>query len=236
MDERCPCKLCGENAAVPRYDLQDTVVFACTRCDFHFIRYLDATAPPAEDGEGLDEKAWNYIEERLPSAAGLLPARLGLVQKYRALAGARCLDVGAGVGQFLLRLAGEGALAQGIEPSRLRRRFAEGKFGLRLDSEPVESRCWQERFAANFDVVTLWDVIEHVNSPLETVRSIYALLKPGGLLFIDTPSRQAPAYRLSELFYRLSRRADIALSAKLLRPRAFRSQADLHSRAVGRAG
>ncbi len=76
--------------------------------------------------------------------------------------------------------------------------------GLQLHPEPVENRYW-EGFSDHFDAVTLWEVIEHVNDPLATVRGTCRLLKPGGLIFLETPSRTAPAYRLSEWCYRRSR-------------------------------
>ena len=53
-------------------------------------------------------------------------------------------------------------------------------------------------------LVTLWDVIEHVNFPVETMEAVQRILRPGGMLFIDTPSREAASYRLSERLYRLT--------------------------------
>jgi hypothetical protein len=53
-------------------------------------------------------------------------------------------------------------------------------------------------------VVTLWDVLEHVNFPSETLQNAYNVTKPGGWLFLDTPRRDALYYRLSEWSYRLS--------------------------------
>lgn len=199
------CKLCGEKAAAPAYDLQETIVQACRRCDFHFITYLD---PPSRDGEGggeLDEKAWRYIEERLSCDDRLLDARIDFIKRFGGICGSECLDVGAGVGQFMMRLSQEGARSsEGIEPSRKRREFARRRFDLELCEATVESPCWQENCRERFDLITLWDVIEHVNFPLETVRCAGHLLKPGGLLFIDTPSREVPSYRISQWFYRLT--------------------------------
>jgi 2-polyprenyl-6-hydroxyphenyl methylase/3-demethylubiquinone-9 3-methyltransferase len=198
------CKLCGEESAAPLYKLQDMVVHACCRCDLHFIDYLDELSAEREDRGVLEEKARKFIDERLPSIEGLLTPRIALLANYLELCGARCLDIGAGVGQFIQRLNAAGAQGYGIEPSRLRRQFAAERFGLKLHPEPVENRCW-ERFSDYFDAVTLWEVIEHVNDPLATVRGACRLLKTGGLIFLETPSRTAPAYRLSEWCYRLSR-------------------------------
>lgn len=60
--------------------------------------------------------------------------RLEFVRERCPLTGAHCLDIGAGVGEFVQRLASEGALASGLEPSRLRRDFARLRFGFALNS------------------------------------------------------------------------------------------------------
>jgi SAM-dependent methyltransferase len=39
-----------------------------------------------------------------------------------------------------------------------------------------------------FDVITLWDVIEHVPDPLDAIRDLYRALKPGGKLYLATPN------------------------------------------------
>ncbi|HXD09481.1 MAG TPA: methyltransferase domain-containing protein, partial [Anaerolineales bacterium] len=55
-----------------------------------------------------------------------------------------------------------------------------------------------------FDVVTLWDVIEHVNYPHEALQSAANVLKQGGLLLIDTPCRDSFYHQFGALTYKLS--------------------------------
>ncbi|MBE0597990.1 MAG: class I SAM-dependent methyltransferase [Desulfuromonadales bacterium] len=200
------CKLCGQATAAPRFHLHSTTVYVCSVCDFHAINYLDQV--PRGEGDappGVDSKARAYIEERLGEADRWLPARLQLLRRHCQLPAPRVLDVGAGVGQFLSLLASQGASIFGIEPSRVRREFARLHFGLDLSGTLIEHPQWQQHHAGFFDLITLWDVIEHVNFPVATLEAAYGLLKPGGLLFIDTPSRDAASYRLSEALYRLTR-------------------------------
>jgi len=52
--------------------------------------------------------------------------------------------------------------------------------------------------------VTLWDVIEHVNYPFQTLKCAANVLKAGGLLLIDTPCRDSFYHQSGELTYRLS--------------------------------
>ena len=46
--------------------------------------------------------------------------------------------------------------------------------------------------APSFDAITLWDVIEHVPDPLDTMRRVASLLKPGGVVMILTPNLGSP--------------------------------------------
>lgn len=205
MSSHPVCKLCGSPTTRPTYNLGDGVVYACMVCDFHFLDRLDPTpADEGRQGPSLSAAGHAYLEERLSGNARLLGRRLELVRSYRALPGARCLDLGSGVGQFLQLLTMAGAEAQGIEPSRLRRDFASERLGLHLDGRRIEDPYWQRSCAAGFDLVTLWDVLEHVNAPVATLAGVQHVLAPGGLLFIETPSRDSIWYRLSEWSYRCS--------------------------------
>ncbi|HKL49461.1 MAG TPA: class I SAM-dependent methyltransferase [Desulfuromonadales bacterium] len=200
------CKLCGSWSAAPLYRLSRSTVYACSLCDFHAVDLLDPL--PGQDTPGgrrtLDERSAKYMEERMKEVDPLLPLRLKLLREHSSPQGARCLDIGAGTGQFMERIIGEGGSVRGLEPSGLRREFAWRKYGFRLLEETIESFSDRQEQAACFDMATLWDVIEHVNFPLETLQGAIRILKPGGFLFIDTPSRDSVAYRLSEWAYRLS--------------------------------
>ncbi|WP_305043495.1 class I SAM-dependent methyltransferase [Geoalkalibacter sp.] len=199
------CKLCGQQAAEPFCRLTGGTLQVCRHCDFHFLDHLDPLPSGNEEQpRELDEKSWKYISERLGTGEGELPWRLRLVEKYCRLPGAQCLDIGAGVGQFLLLLRAAKANGTGIEPSRLRRLFARREFDLHLEEQTIEAPQWREKYSEYFDVITLWDVIEHVNFPAETLSCAFQLLKPGGALLIDTPSRTVLPYRLSLVAARLS--------------------------------
>lgn len=213
------CKLCGATAASPKYQLKKTTVYACAACDFHFINHLDSL--PSESPP-LDRKAWDYIAGRLPGSEAQLRKNLLLVQRHISLSGMHCLDIGAGAGVFAQLLAEAGAVVQGIEPQGVFREFAGRKFGLALHGETLDARHWQEGFAGFFDVVTLWDVFEHVNFPVETLQNAYNVMKPGGWLFLDTPRRDALFYRASEWSYRLSSGTNSLLLDSLYSPLPFR--------------
>lgn len=196
------CKLCGHSSATPVCHLETNRLYVCGDCDFHFLDRLD---PPANDVPvTLTSQQQHYIDKRLTGNLRILQSRLLLVREFENLRDRLCLDIGTGVGQFLTLLSEAGARAEGIEPSGLRREYAREKFGLSLNHRPVEDPAWRRR-SDGFDVITLWDVLEHVNDPVRTVQAAADLLKPGGLLFVETDNRDSSHYRLSRLLCRLTR-------------------------------
>lgn len=211
------CKLCATFAASPKYKLKKTTVYACAACGFHFINHLDSlpSEPTGDASRPLDPKAWDYIEGRLPASEKQLRKNLLLVKRHTSLSGAHCLDIGAGAGLFAHLLAEEGAFVQGIEPQSIFREFAQRKFGITLNRETIDAGQWQQGFAGFFDIVTLWDVFEHVDFPAETLQNAFNVIKPGGWLFLDTPRRDAFFYRICEWSYRLSNGANSRLLESL---------------------
>jgi 2-polyprenyl-3-methyl-5-hydroxy-6-metoxy-1,4-benzoquinol methylase len=107
---------------------------------------------------------------------------LHLIEKAYGKKG-RLLDVGAATGFFLDLARARGWETAGVEPSDYAAGLGRAK-GLDVRTGTLDA------FAADkhsFDAITLWDVIEHVPDPRETMRQVRELLKPGGIVAINTP-------------------------------------------------
>lgn len=102
------------------------------------------------------------------------------------LAGAagRLLDVGCGTGTFLDGMRSAGWQVVGVEPIESAAEYARRR--LRLDVSPDLEAIPHP--ACSFDVITLWDVLEHVPYPARTLRDAHRLLKPGGWLVLSVPN------------------------------------------------
>lgn len=97
--------------------------------------------------------------------------------------GARVLDIGTAGGAFLEAARRFGYDAWGLEPSAFR--VSRGKErGLQIEQGVIESHNFAP---ASFDMVSLWDVIEHLPDPLDALKRIRGLLKPGGILLLNFP-------------------------------------------------
>lgn len=206
MDELTPCKLCKAPGGRLTYRLREADVFVCAHCGFHYTAHLDSldSIRPEVDSLCLTDKERSYIASQLESNPQRFENQATIVQQYVELRGRRVLDIGCGGGRFLSLVKSRGAQAVGLELSDPRIQYARSVYGLDVWKYPVDHAFWQEGHREAFDVLTLWDVIEHVNSPDEMVQSASRLLAPGGLLFIDTPCRDAMLHRLGALCARLS--------------------------------
>lgn len=90
-------------------------------------------------------------------------------------------DIGCGDGLFLKSASGQGFSIGGLEPLDKAREQAQKKLGCEIDKEPFESSRGE-----GVDVVTAWQVIEHVEKPGELFETVCKNLKPGGLFAVST--------------------------------------------------
>jgi 2-polyprenyl-6-hydroxyphenyl methylase/3-demethylubiquinone-9 3-methyltransferase len=188
-----------------KYKLKNANVYVSSD-GFHFIDYLDPVGEisPEIDASQLTVEEASYIETQLQANAQKFNNQANIVKKHLLHQNAKVLDIGCGGGLFLSLLKQDGAEVIGIELSDSRAQYAKSIHDLEIDKHPIENDFWQKGFANHFDAVTLWDVIEHVNYPMQTMQSAVNVLKPGGLLLIDTPCRDSFYHRFGEFTYRLT--------------------------------
>jgi 2-polyprenyl-3-methyl-5-hydroxy-6-metoxy-1,4-benzoquinol methylase len=187
------------------YKLRNANVYVSSD-GFHFTDYLDPVEEisPEIDGTQLTNQESSYIETQLQANAQKFKHQVEVFKKHLPIENAKVLDIGCGGGLFLSLLKCEGASVIGIELSDSRAQYAATKHGLEIHKHPIESDFWQKGYANYFDAVTLWDVIEHVNFPFQTLQSAANVLKKGELLLIDTPCRDSFYHQVGEITYRLS--------------------------------
>ena len=106
--------------------------------------------------------------------------------------GRRLLDVGAYIGVFVETALAAGWDAFGVEPSAWAAAEA-ARQGLPIIHGTLAS---PELVGQQFDVITMWDVIEHVNDPAGEIQRAHDLLAPGGWLVVHTMDVDAPIARL----------------------------------------
>jgi len=197
-----PCKICRSADAPVRFRLygKAVIVRRCRACAFTYVDYR-------ADEEHLPSSAHDLagVPDALPGAQEKWALRRRIYeQACGPLAGKRVLDVGAGGGSWLAAARAAGAEVCGTEFCATCCAYARQKFCLELDARPLGSEHWQSR-AETFDLVTFWDVLEHVNDPLSFLRQAAVMLRPGGYAMLSTPVRDTWFDRLGETAYHCTR-------------------------------
>lgn len=98
--------------------------------------------------------------------------------------GKKILDIGTAAGAFLHVARQKGWQVYGCEPNEWMCRWAKEHYGLDIVKGTVFDLFFEDSF---FDVITLWDVLEHTSDPKQVLRRCFRLLKPRGLLIINYP-------------------------------------------------
>lgn len=108
-------------------------------------------------------------------------------------AGRRLLDIGCAGGAFLVAARDAGFEVVGLEPCRWLGEYARKEYGLDVRQGVLRPGLFP---ASSFDVISLWDVIEHVPDPHALLGTVRSLLKDDGYLWINFPDIGSVAARL----------------------------------------
>lgn len=104
-------------------------------------------------------------------------------------ANSRLLEVGASAGQFLSHVKDKVGQVNAIELDKACCAFLGSEFGIKADAEFLEN----SRFAdQTYDVVCAFQVIEHVEQPVEFLKTLQRATKRGGTIFIEAPNLHDP--------------------------------------------
>lgn len=102
----------------------------------------------------------------------------------------KILDLGCGTGEFLSELKKRGCEVWGADFDRNAVLAAKKYFNL----ENIYASSFEDFFKNNnlpqFDIITIFEAIQYLEDPLEFVKNIQKILKPGGKIILSVPSRQ----------------------------------------------
>jgi 2-polyprenyl-3-methyl-5-hydroxy-6-metoxy-1,4-benzoquinol methylase len=175
----------------------------CTGCGLAYIAnqptaaQLTAIYSASADYHAGLQQPGSKLWERM---AGIARNHMSFVRSFAS--GGNLLDVGCSTGQFLALARGKGFGVAGVEFSESSAEFARGHFGLSVEQGSIHA---SQQPAASFDLVTMFDVIEHVPDPASDIAATFRLLKPGGWFVLSTPNIDGLFPRLS---YKLAHKLD----------------------------
>ena len=174
-------------------------LFQLTRCDHCGHMALQSTFPPGsltrlytdyyprssfrlDDFHSHKEVRgfWSWLNGERCCAYAWVPEKV------------RVIDIGCGFGETLGYHKGRGCDVYGVEADENIRRVAE-RHGFNVHVGLFDPGLYDPDF---FDYVTMDQVIEHISDPMETLRGIARVLKPGGLAIMSTPNSSGWGARL----------------------------------------
>ncbi|MBI3783479.1 MAG: class I SAM-dependent methyltransferase [Deltaproteobacteria bacterium] len=192
-----PCNLCGREVTRGVHNISRLVeclncglIFVNPRPDFSELSHLyedsyfhcaQPTFGGYEDYEGDHDDILRTFRRRIARITPLLATNRP-----------QHLDVGCATGIFLEAATQSGWQTLGIDISSYALERARAK-GFHVERGSLPGLALPE---GSFDVITMWDLFEHVPDPASLLTACHRLLKPGGVLAISTPDAGSFAARL----------------------------------------
>ena len=191
-----PCPVCGSSKYRTAFVKDGFPHIICSQCSMMYVSPILKREPSEDWFRGSVElDSWvdvllNENQRKFDEPKFLRGMKL--LEEYSTLPGRRLLDIGCAVGNFLLIARMKGWKGVGLELTQKAVDYCES-INLDVRQEILTPNTFQK---GSFDVVTMWDVLEHILDPIEILGTIYNVLKPGGLLLLRVPNGDSLAARI----------------------------------------
>lgn len=140
----------------------------------------------SEDYISHTDSKKSFIDKLYQTVKGIaLKNKLKLLNSFKTEE-KNLLDVGCGTGDFLLTCKNNGWNVVGIEPNKNAQALAISKLNKKNTVAIVSDL--KEIPSQQFDVITLWHVLEHVPDINSYIYKLKSLLKPDGVLVVAVPN------------------------------------------------
>ena len=163
------------------------------RCSIVFVHpQLSMTKTQSLYDEGyFEQKYMGPMESGYVNAGAARKKMLRCLRHATSLCGSldgqpgTILDVGCGMGRFLEIAQAEGWVGQGLELFSGIAQKTSGRLGIKVHRGSILEADLPGK---SFDLITLFDVIEHIGEPVRALEICKRILKPGGVLVLTTPN------------------------------------------------
>lgn len=188
MIERCP--LCETLASKNKFIYDEFVYKKCPSCKTLYVANEFSLSDLAKNYSGSyyeadgsntkGRKGYPSYMEAQESLSNSFRRKLQIVREQ--VPAGWLLDVGAAYGTFI-KLASKYYTCVGLELSDYAATKAIEEFNVDVRIGTIEDTPFPD---AHFDIIVMWDVIEHLRNPVIALKEVYRLLRPGGFCFIST--------------------------------------------------
>ncbi len=165
-------------------------IFSVTRCDDCGLAYMNSLPTHSRFKEIYDDKHRTRESDTPRIVRGVEEGRgafyrdrMSAVIKHKK--SGRLLDVGCNYGIFLKLARDIGYDVRGVDISTPAALYGKERMGLEIINGTIGDAKFPDE---HFDVVTMFDVIEHVEDPIKELKGIRRVLKKDGVFFATTPN------------------------------------------------
>ena len=222
------CKVCGGTEHRLYGQAEEPFrILQCLGCGLVYTHPVpDAEALASHYDEGY-YREWREAQGR--ARRRMWGRRLDKVRRY--VPRGRLLDVGCGLGTFLVLAREAGFEVRGTEVSPFIAETISRESNLDIHLGEVEAARFPKGY---FDVVTMWHVLEHMTDPGAVLRECRRILKETGLLVVAVPNLRN---HLTRGLYRVVKRRPFPLfSACGKEPHLFHFTPETLGNLLGRSG
>jgi 2-polyprenyl-3-methyl-5-hydroxy-6-metoxy-1,4-benzoquinol methylase len=201
MTESHSCPVCGSNGsrtwlkAPDRFHGQEKryQLVRCPGCRLVWLRNAPCTAEMGQHYGPNYDRLITSVGEHSPER---WKARSEALSRHAS--GGALLDLGCSSGAFLASLKKENWRLFGIEMSAQAARRAEARTGAEVFVGDILDAPYA---AESFDVITCFDVLEHVYEPRKVLERVCCWLKPGGIFYTLLPNIESGEARLFKSYW-----------------------------------
>lgn len=170
-------------------------IWSCQRCSLIFPNPMPFPAQGLSQHYDVDADEYFQAHDKDTRVEGANK----LILQAEELLGrkGKLLDVGVGRGENLMAATERGWECEGVEPSETFADYSEKRTGAKIWRQAVED---SDIPRGEFDVVILAAVLEHLYNPDQIMAKISAILKHGGLLFLDVPNEKGLYFKVGNLY------------------------------------
>lgn len=219
------CRVCGNSPARTfsvgyRYAVCGacgTINKALTRDEY---AALSVTYDPGDFAEDVHQDQLRSLLEVDAKKERLSPILDHLRERHGGIRPLSLLDIGCGMGGYLLAARELGLSVKGIEPSASHSQVGRSQFGLDIANEYFSKETTRSEL---YDVIVLSHVIEHIWDQRAFIEEAYSRLNPGGVILFATPNASSTIAQLTGRYWSMLRPVDhvgllTARALKMLAP------------------
>jgi len=186
------CKLCDSIKQKIKYSIDEFDVVECDSCGVVFLDlHKDINISNLYSSDYYHERREYYFKNSIVDPVhgfenpNIRDFREGLKLLEIYKSPGKLLDVGCAMGIFLAMAKERGWEVFGVDISDYAIKFARERFGINCFAGHLKDAKLQDRY---FDAITLWDVMEHFENPLEELKEVKRVLNNDGIILFDTPN------------------------------------------------